>query len=73
MYFVNVPRIRGKMAEKQITKSKMADLLGISRQTLGKYLRKPEDMPVMKCYEMGEILCDNKEEFGEIFFAEVLS
>ena len=44
MVCVDVPRVRGKMAEKGYTITSLAGMLGINRNTLAVYLETPEKM-----------------------------
>ena len=45
MAFVDVPKVRGKMAEKGYTITSLADILGINRNTLSLYLENPDKIP----------------------------
>lgn len=67
--YVNVPKVRGKMAECGYTITSLAKKLGISRNTLSFYLKEPEKIPYNIVAAMAEILCDSPEEAGSIFFA----
>lgn len=72
-YFVNVPKIKGKMAEKGYTISSMADSLNVNRNTLSAYLEGPARFPYSAISKMAELLCDTPEEAKEIFFAQELT
>lgn len=72
MAFVNVPKVRGKMAEKGYTITSLSELLGINRNTLAIYLEAPEKMPYGVVSKMAEILCDNSGDAASIFFAKDL-
>lgn len=69
MAFVDVPKDRGKMAEKGFTITSLSERLGISRNTLSLYLETPGKMPYSIVSEMAEILCDTPSDATEIFFA----
>ncbi len=69
MYFVNVPKIRGKMGEKGYTITSLAVKIGVSRNTLAGYLENPNSIPYCKLAKMAELLCDNSIESAHIFFA----
>ena len=69
MAFVNVPKVRGRMAEKGYTITSLSKLLGISRNTLSLYLEKPCKIPYGVVSRMAEILCDSQKEAADIFFA----
>lgn len=47
MYEINIPKLRGKMAEKNYTISSLANALGIDRNTLSKYLWDQEKRRMM--------------------------
>lgn len=67
--YINVSKVRGKMAERGLTISKMAELLEVNRNTYANYLEMPEKMPYRIIARMAEILCDSWEEATTIFFA----
>ena len=68
MISINVPRVRGKMAEKEYTLTSLSNKLGISRTTLKNYLNNPEKMPYGIVDDLAEILCDSADEANHIFF-----
>ena len=68
MAHIDVPKVRGKMAEKGITLTRLAELLGINRNTLSSYFETPGKIPYDVVSEMANILCDNKPEAVAIFF-----
>ena len=69
MVFVDVPKVRGKMAEKGYNITSLSDLLGINRNTLTLYLETPGKMPYGVVSKMAEILCDDPNDAISIFFA----
>lgn len=73
MYSVNVPKLRGKMAEKGFNISSLSAELGVTRDTLSGYLNNPSKIPYQKIAIMAEKLCDTPEEREIIFFAQKLS
>lgn len=73
MASINVPKVRGKMGEKQLSMTALANQLGITRITLTHYLREPGKMPYRVVAKMADILCDNKEEATAFFFDHQLS
>lgn len=73
MVRVDVPKVRGKMAEKGYTISSMAKLLDVNRNTLAAYLENPEKMPYCIVSGMADILCDTLSEAAAIFFSPSLS
>lgn len=72
MAFVDVPKVRGKMAEKGYTITSLSQVLGISRNTLTTYLETPSKMPYGVVSKMAEILCDTSSDATTIFFAKNL-
>ena len=69
MYEINIPKLRGKMAEKNYTISSVANALGIDRNTLSKYLSVPGKTPYDVMVKIAERVCDNRQEATDIFFA----
>lgn len=69
MYTVNIPKVRGKMAEKCYTITDLAKKLNIDRNTLAKYLANPGKMPYNVVAIMADLLCDTRQEAEQIFFA----
>lgn len=66
---INVPKVRGKMAERGYTITSMPGRLGIDRNTLSKYLETPSKMPYSVIAGMADALCDTVDEASAIFFA----
>lgn len=69
MVHIDVPKIRGKMAERGFTITSMAERLGINRNTLTSYLEAPGKMPYEIVVKMADALCDTASEATTIFFA----
>lgn len=69
MVHVDVPRVKGKMAEREFSITSLANALGISRNTLSNYLDCPEKIPYSVISDMANLLCDTPEEAICIFFA----
>lgn len=69
---IDVPKVRGKMAEKGYTISSFAKQLDISRNTLSTYLDTPGKIPYSVLSDMAGILCDTSDEACQIFFAQDL-
>ena len=66
---VDIPKVRGKMAERGYTVTSMSNHLGINRNTLATYLEKPSKMPYKVISNMADALCDTADEAAAIFFA----
>lgn len=69
MVHVDVPKVKGKMAERGFTITSLAEKLEVDRNTLSSYLKAPEKMPYAVVSDMAELLCDTAEEAKSIFFA----
>lgn len=72
MVFVDVPKLRGKMAEHGYNITSMSESLGVSRNTMSAYLENPEKMPYSVVAKLADILCDTQDEAVRIFFADDL-
>ena len=72
MVRIDVPRVKGKMAERGYTITSLSSKLGINRNTLSIYLDSPEKTPYSVVASMAEILCSSPEEASSIFFAQDL-
>lgn len=72
MYEINVNKINGRLAERQITKQKLAEALGVSQPTLRRYFQKPGAMPYSIMVGIAELVCDTPEDALDIFFAKNL-
>lgn len=69
MVKVDVPKLRGKMAEKGHTITSISELINVNRNTFSGYLDQPEKMPYSVIAELAYILCDSYDEACKIFFA----
>lgn len=69
MMNINVPKVRGKMAEQGLSISALSGKLGINRNTLAFYLNNPSKTPYGVVSEMASILCESKDEAEQIFFS----
>ena len=69
---IDVPKVRGKMAERGYTITSLSNHLGINRNTLTNYLESPEKTPYSVLSEMAAVLCDTADEAAKIFFAPCL-
>lgn len=70
MIRVDVPKLRGKMAEKGFTITSISDEIRVNRNTFSGYLERPEKMPYSVIAALAELLCDSYEEACKIFFAQ---
>lgn len=70
MIRVDVPKLRGKMAEKGFTITSISDEIGVNRNTFSGYLEHPEKMTYSVIAALAELLCDSYEEACKIFFAQ---
>lgn len=72
MYSVDVPRVKGKMAEHGYNITTFANKVGVSRNTMSSYLSNPKTIPYDKLSLMAATLCDGSDEAASIFFASDL-
>lgn len=72
MYYVDVAKVRGKMAENGYTITSLAKDLGVSRSTLSAYLNNTKRMPYDIVSHMAELICADCDEAINIFFAQNL-
>lgn len=72
MFRVDIPKLKGKMAERSYTITALSQELGISRNTMRTYLNKPETMPYRVVNRMALLLCDNASEASCVFFSHDL-
>lgn len=72
MFTVDVPKVRGRMAEKGYTLSSLSEELGINRATLAGYLSNPSKIPYHALNKMALLLCEGPEDAETIFFAQDL-
>ena len=69
MACIDIPRVKGKMAERGFTITSLSERLGVDRNTLSSYLKTPEKMPYAVVSNMASLLCETSEEASSIFFA----
>lgn len=67
---VDTKRLIGKIYENGYNRSSFAGELGISRETLRKYIKNPASMPYTVIEKAISILHLNSEEAKDIFFAD---
>lgn len=70
MVFVDVPKLRGKMAERGYSITSISEHVGVNRNTMSSYLENPEKMPYSVVAKLADILCDTRSEAAGIFFAD---
>ena len=67
MFFINIPKLRGAMAEKGYNKTTLAAALGIGRDTLTKYMEDPRRMPYGVMQDMAHLLFPGKPMAANVF------
>lgn len=72
MVHIDIPKVKGKMAERGYTITSLAKELGVSRNTLSNYLDDPNKIPYSIISNMANILCETSDEASSIFFASDL-
>lgn len=70
---IDIPKVRGKMAERGFTITSLSNRLGINRNTLSAYLENPGKMPYSIVSDMAAALCDTANEATSIFFCRKLT
>ena len=70
MVFVDVPKLRGKMAERGYNITSISEDVGVNRNTMSSYLENPGKMPYSVVAKLADILCDTRSEAAGIFFAD---
>ena len=70
MVFVDVPKLRGKMAERGYNITSISEDIGVNRNTMSSYLENPEKMPYSVVAKLADILFDTRSEAAGIFFAD---
>lgn len=73
MHTVNIPKVKGKMAERGYNNTSFAKALNISRNTLSHYMEDPDSIPYGVLHRMASLLCDDESEVVRIFFADKLT
>ena len=72
MYRINIAKVRGKMGEKGYNISTLANSIEINRNTMAEYMRNPSRMPYRVIERLAAILCESKEDAGDIFLTQNL-
>lgn len=67
---VNLNKLRGRMAERQITVKGLAEQLSVSAASLYRRFNAPEEITVGEATKMKDILGLSVDEASQIFFAE---
>ena len=73
MYYVDIPKLLGKMAEVGYNKASFSRDLGINRNTLRNYLSDADRIPYEIIAKMAYLLYCTPEEAQAIFFAKKLA
>ena len=66
---LNVGKIRGRMAELNITQKSVAEALGLSPATVSQKLNRVRPMDLDEAEKLATLLGISDEEFGAYFFA----
>ncbi len=73
MYFVDVPKLIGRMHEKGFNQTTFSKALGINRNTLHMYLSDYKRIPYEILSKMAAILSCDFDDATKIFFAKNLT
>ena len=66
---INTKKIKGKMAEKGLTQSTLAGVIGMAQATLSQKINNQRPMDIQEAYEIQKALEIPDHEFGTYFFA----
>lgn len=69
---MNIPKLRGKIAENGYNLTSISRELGIDRNTMTSYLHNPGKMPYSIVCKLASMLCRDVEEMRAIFLAQDL-
>lgn len=73
-YMINVPKLRGKIAENEMSISDLAGKIGISKSTLyQKINNNGVSFTIDEVVSISQVLKLSKEEFNNIFFADFVA
>ena len=67
MVHIDIPRVKGKMAERGFTITSLSELLGIDRNMLPTYLNTHEKVPYSIVSDVAGLLCDSEDEAVSFF------
>lgn len=73
MFYVDIPKVKGKMGERGYTNTALAKTLGISRNTLSSYFSDPSKIPYETLEKLADALFDDAREARSILFAQKLA
>lgn len=71
---INIPKLRGKLAEKEISVTELATDIGVSASTLYSKLNgQGATLTIEEVVKIATSLALTKEEFNNIFFADFVA
>lgn len=66
---LNIPKVRGRMAELGLTQTDVANALNIATSTACQKLNRVRPMDLDEADKLAKLLCLDDSQFGEYFFA----
>lgn len=69
IHMLNVAKIRGRMAELNVSQKDVAEALGIATSTASQKLNRVRPMDLDEAEKLAVLLQINDQQFGEYFFA----
>ena len=73
MYSIHVGKWQGKITENKYNKTTFAKELGVSRNTLEAYFKKPTNVPYHIIAKSAVLLHLNRDDMTEVFFTQELT
>lgn len=70
MYYVNIPKLIGRIAEEGYNQATFAEAIGVNRNTLRAYLKDYTRIPYDVLSKMAAVLHCGLNDATEIFFAQ---
>lgn len=67
---LNVAKVRGRMAELNISQKDVAEALGIAAPTVSQKLNRVRPMDLDEAEKLAKLLGITDQQFGEYFFAQ---
>lgn len=67
---LNVAKVRGRMAELNISQKDVAEALGIAAPTVSQKLNRVRPMDLDEAEKLAKLLEITDQQFGEYFFAQ---
>lgn len=70
---INIPKLRGKIVENEMSISDLAEKMGISKSTLYQKINNSVSFTIDEVVTISKVLNLSKDEFNNIFFADFVA